>query len=295
MQTTINDSQTMKVEAIDPHGFCWGVRTAVDKANRALAELPPPVYCLHSLVHNALVVAELERNGMVFVDSLDDVPDGAPVLLSAHGVSPSVREAAAKKNLRVIDATCPFVARAHRRLRGFAERGVPAVVVGHSDHAETLGLVGEMRGAECRVIKGSEDVANLPFDPSRPVGVVCQTTLSGEDVDAAIAALRERFPLLETSAAADICTATRDRQAAVRSFVRGGGDGVLVLGASSSSNTRRLAEIAAAEGARAWRAGTEAELESCSFIGVKRLGVTAGASTPEDFFIATLQSLNGLK
>jgi len=282
----------MNVYAIEPHGFCWGVKTAVDKANRALAELPTPVYCLHALVHNALVVSELEKKGMVFVDSLDDVPNGAPVLFSAHGVAPSVRNAAEAKSLRILDATCPFVARAHRRLRDFAERGVPAVVVGHSDHAEVLGLVGEMQGAECRVIRGAEDVEALPFDPSGPVGVVCQTTLSGEAVDSAIDALRRRFPLLETSAAADICTATRDRQAAVRTFVRNGGDGVLVLGAPTSSNTRGLAEIAESEGAHAWRAGTEEELASCSFYGVKRLGVTAGASTPEEFFAATIARLS---
>lgn len=281
----------MNVEAIEPHGFCWGVKTAVDKAGQALAELPPPVYCLHALVHNELVVADLEKKGMVFVDSLDDVPDGSPLLFSAHGVSPAVRRAAEAKSLKIIDATCPFVERAHRRLHDFASRGIPAVVVGHADHAEVLGLVGEMQGAECRVVCCADEVEGLPFDPARPVGVVCQTTLSGEAVDSTIDTLRRRFPLLETSAAADICTATRDRQAAVRAFVRGGGDGVLVLGAPMSSNTRRLAEIAEAEGARAWRAGTDAELAACSFSGVRRLGVTAGASTPEDFFSSSLSSL----
>ena len=279
----------MKVEAIEPHGFCWGVKAAVEKAVRALAEHARPVYCLHELVHNARVVGELERDGMAFVDSLDAVPDGAVVIFSAHGVPPAVRDDAAKKGLRVVDATCPFVARAHRQLADFARRGVQTVVVGHADHVEVKGLLGEVR--ECGVVLRAEDVESLGFDPARPVGVVCQTTLSDRDVSAAMEALRRRYPLLEESAAADVCTATRDRQTAVREFVRGGGDGVLVLGSSASSNTLRLVEIAEAEGARAWRAETEAEVDSCDFAEVARLGVTAGASTPEDFFTETVKRL----
>ncbi len=281
----------MKVEAIEPHGFCWGVKTAVEKALAALAELPPPVYCLHELVHNALVVDDLRSKGMVFVDSPEDVPQGAAVLLSAHGTSPAIREAAARRGLRVIDATCPFVARAHRRLLDFAARGVPAVVVGHAKHVEVQGLVGEMRGGECKVISCAADVASLSFDASKAVGVVCQTTLSDDEVADTLAALRAKYPLLETSAASDVCTATRDRQAAVRNFVRSGGDGVLVLGSPTSSNTLRLVEIAAAAGAKAFRAGTEEEVRACSFEGIKRLGVTSGASTPESFFNATMQMM----
>ena len=281
----------MKVEAIEPHGFCWGVKAAVEKAVRALAEHARPVYCLHELVHNARVVGELERDGMVFVDSLDAVPDGAVVLFSAHGVPSAVRDDAAKRGLRVVDATCPFVARAHRQLADFARRGVQTVVVGHADHVEVKGLLGEAREGGCKAVLRAEEVEALGFDPARPVGVVCQTTLSDRDVSAAMEALRRRYPLLEESAATDVCTATRDRQAAVREFVRGGEDGVLVLGSSASSNTLRLVEIAEAEGARAWRAETEAEVDSCDFAGVARLGVTAGASTPEEFFTATVRSL----
>jgi len=227
----------------------------------------------------------------VFVDSLDAVPDGAVVLFSAHGVPPAVRDDATKRGLRVVDATCPFVARAHRQLADFARRGVQTVVVGHADHVEVKGLLGEVREGRCGVVFRAEDVESLGFDPTQPVGVVCQTTLSDRDVSAAMEALRRRYPLLEESAAADVCTATRDRQAAVREFVRGGGDGVLVLGSASSSNTLRLVEIAEAEGARAWRAETAEEVDRCSFAGVARLGVTAGASTPEDFFTETVKRL----
>ena len=281
----------MKVEAIEPHGFCWGVKTAVEKAVRALAEHVRPVYCLHELVHNASVVDELKKGGMAFVDSLDAVPDGAAVLFSAHGVAPAVRDEADRRGLRVVDATCPFVARAHRQLADFARRGVQTVVVGHADHVEVKGLLGEVREGGCGVVLCAEDVEELGFDPARPVGVVCQTTLSDRDVSAAMEALRRRYPLLEESAAADVCTATRDRQAAVREFVRGGGDGVLVLGSAASSNTLRLVEIAEAEGARAWRAEMAEEVDGFSFVGVERLGVTAGASTPEDFFTETVKRL----
>ena len=281
----------MVVERIEPHGFCWGVKAAVEKASAALAENAPPVFCLHSLVHNSLVVDAMKGRGMVFVDSVEEVPRGAVLVFSAHGVSPAVRAVAEERGLKVVDATCPFVVRAHRQLEDFARRGVPAVVVGNAEHVEVRGLVGEMAGAECSVVRGADDVASLVFDSAKPVGVVCQTTLSGDVVDSTLAALRGRFPLIEVSSAAETCTATRDRQEAVRAFVKGGGDGVLVLGSPESSNTRRLAEIAEAEGARVWRAGTEDELAACDFAGVACLGVTSGASTPEEFFERALATL----
>ena len=282
----------MKVEAIEPHGFCQGVKAAVEKAGRTLdAHKGCPVYCLHQLVHNEHVVAMLESRGMVFVDAIDAVPEGAVLMFSAHGVSPSLKREAAKRGLEVIDATCPFVDRAHARLRDFAARGVPVAIVGREGHVEVQGLVGEMEGAEYRVVLSAADVAALPFDPARPVGVVCQTTLSVEETDSVLAALGARYPLLEKTPSEGTCFATRDRQAAVRAFVRGGGDGVLVLGSEKSSNTLRLVEVARAAGARAWRAGTAAELSACSFEGVSRLGVTSGASTPEEFFDEVMGTL----
>ena len=200
---------------------------------------------------------------------------------SAHGVPPRVRAQAVARGLRVVDATCPFVARAHRAVREFAARGVPVVVVGHADHAEVRGVRGEC--ANARVVGTPDDVAALSF-PEGPVGAVCQTTLSHDAVCAVLDALRARYPHLETPAAADVCTATRDRQRAVAEFVRSGGDGVLVLGSAGSSNTNRLVEVARAAGASfAARAGTFEEVRALNFAGVRRLGVTASASTPEDF------------
>ena len=259
-----------------------GVRAAVEKASRTLSlSSGKAVYCLHELVHNEQVVAELKARGMRFVESLDDVPDGATVLFSAHGVAPAVRGEARRQGLAVVDAMCPFVARAHRAVRNFAARGMPVVVVGRAEHAEVRGVRGEC--ADARVVSTPEEVAALPF-PEGPVGVVCQTTLSHDTVCAVLDALRARYPRLETPAAADVCTATRDRQRAVVDFVRGGGDGVLVLGSAGSSNTNHLVEVARAAGASfAARAGTLEEIRALDFTGVRRLGVTAGASTPEDF------------
>ena len=269
-----------------------GVRAAVEKASRTLSlSSGKVVYCLHELVHNEQVVADLTARGMRFVESLDEVPDGAVVLFSAHGVAPAVRAEAQRRGLAVMDATCPFVERAHRAVRDFAARGVPVVVVGRAEHAEVRGVMGEC--ADARVVSTPDDVAALPF-PDGPVGVVCQTTLSSGTVRTVLDALRARYPRLETPPAADVCTATRDRQRAVADFVRGGGDGVLVLGSMGSSNTNRLVEVARAAGASfAARAGTLEEIRALDFAGVRRLGVTAGASTPEDFFRCAVDALDG--
>ena len=284
----------MKIETIEPHGFCSGVKAALEKALHALASSGAgPVCCLHEIVHNECVVAELRTKGLRFVADLSEVPAGATVLFSAHGVAPAVRREAQARGCRVVDATCPFVARVHRQVRTYADRGLGVVVVGHADHVEVRGVVGEARdaGACVAVVKDVADVAALPFPADGPVGAVCQTTLSADMVGSVFAALGARYPRLETTPASDACTATRDRQEAVRAFVAGGGDGVLVLGSASSSNTRRLAETAEAAGARAWRAGDLRELAAIDFSGTDVLGVTSGASTPEAFFRAARASL----
>ena len=213
----------MKVEVLEPHGFCMGVRAAVEKASRTLSlSSGKVVYCLHELVHNEQVVADLKARGMRFVESLDDVPDGATVLFSAHGVAPAVRAEARRRGLAVVDATCPFVARAHRAVRNFAARGMPVVVVGRAEHAEVRGVMGEC--ADARVVSTPEEVPALSF-PDGPVGVVCQTTLSHDTVCAGLDALRARYPRLDTPAAATACLcsgvrAVRTRIASWRSPAR---------------------------------------------------------------------------
>ena len=260
------------------------------------------MWCLHELVHNKTVVGELKGLGMRFVESLSDVPDGGTILFSAHGVPPRVRAQAAARGMRVIDATCPFVARAHRQVQEFAARGVPIVVVGDAGHVEVVGLVGEYEDTSgldglkgLRVVKDAGEVEALPFPADRPVGVVCQTTLSSGTVDRVLFALRARYPRLVAPPAAETCTATRDRQAAVRMFVLAGDPsvtGVLVIGSATSANTARLAEIAREAGATAWRVDGTDELSSCDFAGIERLGLTAGASTPEAIVMDILSNLS---
>ena len=321
--------QDTAIYVIEPHGFCSGVRAAVKMARHALS-VYGEVWCLHELVHNGAVVDELRKKGIRFVECLEDVPEGGVVLFSAHGVAPCVRAQAAVRGLKVIDATCPFVARAHRQVREFAARGVPVVVVGNAEHVEVVGLVGEykefkvvkefkeIKGSkgfkvvkeskgskgfkefkvsndpndlndlndpnDLKVVKDAAEVGDLPFPEAGPVGVVCQTTLSSGTVQDVLFALRARYPHLLESSASDTCTATRDRQRAVGDFVRSGDastTGVLVVGSANSSNTARLVDIAREAGAAAWRVDGPDELSSCDFAGIKRLGLTAGASTPE--------------
>jgi len=264
----------MRIEIIEPHGFCAGVTGALKKA----LAMPGGAYCLHELVHNELVVAALERRGMKFVDDLGEVPRGATVLFSAHGVAPSVRAEAAARGLSVVDATCPFVARVHAAARAFAERGLPVVVVGKANHAEVKGIVGEVEDA------GGRAYVHPDLPDAGKVGVVSQTTMNADEVEATVAELRRRF---EVETLAEVCGATRERQRAVKAFC---GDALLVLGSASSSNTRRLCEVAPC---RALMAATMEEVRALDLSGIGVLGVTSGASTPEDFFAEAVMYLKG--
>ena len=283
----------VRISILEPHGFCSGVSAAIRRGFEALGNGGKPVYCLHELVHNATVVRDFELRGMRFVDSVDDVPEGGTVLFSAHGVSPAVRAAASRRALSVVDATCPFVARVHRTVRAAAERGIPSVVIGNAAHAEVIGVVGEAEGfAPVAVVRTAEDVARLDFPAGSQVAVVSQTTLCAGEVAECAEAIAARWPQAEFSPASEVCNATRERQMAVRKFAScGGGRGVLVIGSGNSSNTRRLVEIAAGAGARAWRAEDAAELGAIDFSGIEELGITSGASTPETVLHAVVAEL----
>jgi 4-hydroxy-3-methylbut-2-enyl diphosphate reductase len=260
----------MKVEAIAPHGFCAGVTGAVRKA----LSLKSGAYCLHELVHNELVVDGLKKRGIVFVESLDEVPPGATVLFSAHGVAPSVRCVAESRGLVVVDATCPFVTRVHKAAKAFSEKGLPVVVIGHPAHAEVKGIVGEICEGRAFVYPDLPD--------ARRIGVVSQTTMNADEVARIVSGLRKRFDVETT---AEVCHATKERQDAVKAFR---GDAILVLGSAQSSNTKRLCEVAQC---RTFRAGTMEEVKLLDFCGIGALGVTSGASTPEDFFESALEYL----
>lgn len=275
----------MRIQVIEPHGFCAGVTNALRKAQSLLHPSAPctlhsaPVYCLHELVHNELVVNDLKRRGMVFVESLDEVPEGATVLFSAHGVSPAVRAQASARKLKVVDATCPFVEKVHKAAKEFASRGLNVVVIGNPDHAEVKGITGEV--SDAIVIKS---VPHSPFPiPRSPLGVVSQTTMNADEVANIVGKLRGGY---EVETMAEVCNATKVRQDAVKAF---DGDALLVLGSVNSSNTRRLCEVAKC--AKVFRAGTLDEVKAIDFSGVSVLGVTSGASTPENFFTDVIECL----
>jgi len=272
-----------------PHGFCSGVSRAVRTAYAVLSRYPgETVYCLHEIVHNGEVVAALSRRGMVFVQRVADVPDGARILFSAHGVSPSVREEAQSRGLRIVDATCPFVARVHAEVRRHVAEGRHVFCIGHRNHDEVAGVAGEAPG-HVTVVENAEEASALDASGS-PAAVVTQTTLGLDTVERALDILRAKFPALLVPSSTEVCYATRNRQTAVRALAERCTH-VLVLGSKTSSNTLRLVETAARAGVRADLVSTLADLAPMQWGEAASLGVTSGASTPETFLDEVLDVL----
>lgn len=247
------------------------------------------VYCLHQIVHNQQVVSRLASLGMVFVRCVEDVPEGGCVLLSAHGVAPAVREAAALRRLRVIDATCPFVAKVHAEVRRFAAEGAAVVCIGHRRHDEVVGVAGEAPAC-VSVVESPAEAEAVSLAEGLPVAVVTQTTLGAEQVDSVMAVLKRRFPALLVPPSTDICYATRNRQQAVGELARLCSR-VLVLGSANSSNSQRLVETARARGAEATLLCELSQLAELAWDGVSAVGVTSGASTPEPFLNEVVDAL----
>jgi 4-hydroxy-3-methylbut-2-en-1-yl diphosphate reductase len=271
-----------------PRSFCAGVDRAIEIVERLLAEHGPPIYVRHQIVHNDHVVRRLEGMGAVFVDDEDDVPSGEICVLSAHGVAPSVRENCERRGLRVVDAVCPLVSKVHAEARRYADSGHLVALVGHADHVEVIGTRGERPDATV-VVESPEEAAKLESG-GKPLAVISQTTLSLDDVRATVDALEERFGTLRRPAADDICYATQNRQDAVKRLAQEA-TLILVIGSQTSSNAQRLVEVAR-------NAGAEAELiDGESAPGAELLarheviGLTAGASTPEELVEATLEQL----
>jgi 4-hydroxy-3-methylbut-2-enyl diphosphate reductase len=262
-----------------PRGFCAGVERAIEIVERALDVVQGPVFVRREIVHNRHVVEALRAKGAVFVDELTDVPAGATVIFSAHGVSPAVREDAEKRGLNVIDATCPLVTKVHTEAVRYAREGRTIVLVGHADHDEVIGTTGEAP-ERIVVIDSVGEAERLEVDDPARVAYLTQTTLSVDDTRAIIEVLRRRFPAIVGPSRDDICYATQNRQAAVK---RLGAEVelVLVLGAANSSNARRLREVAAAVGAPAHLINDVRDIRPEWMTGIRRIGVTAGASTPE--------------
>ncbi len=275
-----------------PRASCAGVVRAVEIVERALEDRGAPIYVRKQIVHNAQVVADLERRGAIFVDEVDEVPPGATVIFSAHGVSPAVRAAAAQRRLQVIDATCPLVAKVHAEARRFAQAGFDIVLVGHQGHEEVQGTLGEAP-QRTQVIAGVDEVDRVRVDAPDRVAYLTQTTLAIDETAAVVDALRERFPALVGPSSSDICYATQNRQDAVRELAHDC-DLVLVVGSGNSSNSRRLVEVARRAGRHAALVEDAADIAPELLIGCERVGLTAGASAPEALVEGVVRALDGL-
>ncbi|MEJ3658227.1 4-hydroxy-3-methylbut-2-enyl diphosphate reductase [Actinomycetes bacterium KLBMP 9759] len=266
------------VRLAEPRAFCAGVERAIDTVDRALERFGAPVYVRRQIVHNTHVVRQLESRGAVFVQELDEVPPGSRVVLAAHGVAPAVRAQARDRDLAVVDATCPLVAKVHSEVRRHAARGTTVLLIGHADHEEVQGTVGEAPG-EVLVVEDAAAAAEVrPRDPAR-VAYAMQTTLAVDEAQEIAGVLRERFPAITGPRSDDICYATTNRQRAVTA-VAGESDLVLVVGSPNSSNSLRLAEVAARGGARAHLVEDAGEIELDWLAGASRIGISAGASAP---------------
>jgi len=264
---------------VRPRGFCAGVVRAIDIVRLALERFGPPVYVRKEIVHNRHVVEELRQAGAIFVDELTEVPEGALVIFSAHGVSPAVRQLASERRLQVIDATCPLVTKVHLEAIRFARQGYTIILIGHRDHDEVIGTLGEAPHRTVVIATEQEAESVEVPDPNR-VAYLTQTTLSLDETRSIIERLRERFPAIRGPAAEDICYATQNRQNAVKA-VAGDVDLVLVVGSSNSSNSQRLVEVARRAGTRAYLVEDARGLQEAWLEGVHSVAVTAGASAPE--------------
>ena len=269
----------MEVLLAQPRGFCAGVSRAIEIAERALELNGAPVYVFHEIVHNRHVVDDLAARGAVFVDDIEQIPPGSLTIFSAHGVSTAVVASARARSLRVIDATCPLVSKVHLQAQRYSKRGHAIIVVGHAGHEEVEGTRGSVDGP-VHVVGTLDEIAALPMPAGTPVAYVTQTTLSVDDTRELIAALEARYPDIVGPGLDDICYATLNRQRAVRGLA-GAVDMVLVVGSANSSNANRLREVAEGQGVPAHLVERAAELDPAWFQGRRRIGVTAGASTPE--------------
>jgi 4-hydroxy-3-methylbut-2-en-1-yl diphosphate reductase len=279
----------MQVLLANPRGFCAGVDRAIDIVERALEQCGAPIYVRHEVVHNKFVVEDLRAKGAIFVEELDEVPSGATVVFSAHGVSQAVRSEAARRALKVFDATCPLVTKVHVEVAKMRKEGREIVMIGHAGHPEVQGTMGQTDGG-MYLVEGPEDVEQLEVRSTGNLAFVTQTTLSTDDARRTIDALKTRFPAIVGPKRDDICYATQNRQDAVKALAAQC-DVVLVVGSPNSSNSNRLREVAANQGIAAYMVDSAAELHVDWFAGKERVGVTAGASAPEVLVQAVIQKL----
>ena len=279
----------MKALLASPRGFCAGVDRAIEVVEQALEIFGPPVYVRHEIVHNEHVVERLRRRGAVFTDDLADVPPGGVLIFSAHGVSPAVRAEAKERHLRVIDATCPLVTKIHLEVHKYLRRGYGIFYIGHKGHVETEGTLGEAPGL-LHLVCDLADVAALPEPSEDRLIYLTQTTLSIDETRGIVEALKARFPRLQDPPAGDICYATQNRQDAIK-VIAPRSDVVLVIGSQTSSNTKSLRQVAESLGARAYLIGGAEDITDAMLAGARTVGVTSGASAPEDRVQGVLDEL----
>jgi len=285
-------SSQSEVLLANPRGFCAGVERAIEIVERALEQYGRPIYVRHEIVHNKFVVADLKAKGAVFVEELAEVPAGNTVIFSAHGVSQDVRREAQSRGLNVFDATCPLVTKVHVQVAKLLKQGLEIVMIGHRGHPEAEGTMGQAENG-MYLVETLEEVAKLEVRDPEKLAYVTQTTLSVDDAQTIVAALRNRFPAIVGPKKDDICYATQNRQDAVK-FMAPQCDLVIVVGSPNSSNSNRLREVAQSRGTEAYMVDNAGELRAEWIVGRKRIGVTAGASAPEVLVNAVVERLKEL-
>jgi 4-hydroxy-3-methylbut-2-enyl diphosphate reductase len=283
----------MRVILAQPRGFCAGVERAIEIVEKALELYGPPVYVRHEIVHNKRVVETLKAKGARFVEEVHEIPDGAITVFSAHGVSQKVEDSAKLRDLPVLDATCPLVAKVHKEGQRYAEKGFDVILIGHEGHPEVEGTMGRIPG-KVHLVEDPADVEKLAIADRAKVAYVTQTTLSVDDTREVIEALKKRFPKIIGPDVKDICYATQNRQAAVRELAKQV-DLLLVVGARNSSNSNRLREIGQESGVPTYLLEDVSALESKWLEGVETVGITAGASTPEELVRELIDKLGAFR
>jgi 4-hydroxy-3-methylbut-2-en-1-yl diphosphate reductase len=282
------------IELASPRGFCAGVERAIAIVERALQLHGAPIYVRHEVVHNRYVVENLRQAGAIFIESLDEVPTGATLIFSAHGVPRQVVNEAEARGLRIFDATCPLVTRVHQQVIRHARHQHEVILIGHAGHPEVEGTMGQYtEGPAITLVESEADVATLEVNDATQLAYVTQTTLSVDDTRAIVAALRRRFPLIQGPKGEDICYATQNRQDAIKTLARRC-EVVLVVGSPNSSNSNRLREVAMREGARAYLIDNASEIDAQWLAGVTRIGLSAGASAPEILVQEVIDHLTAL-
>jgi 4-hydroxy-3-methylbut-2-enyl diphosphate reductase len=281
-----------KVVLAFPRGFCAGVVRAIDIVNLALEVYGQPIYVRREIVHNKFVVNELRQKGIIFVNELDEVSIGSRLIFSAHGVAPEISAEAKARHLKVIDATCPLVTKVHREAIKYARMGYVIVLIGHSDHDEVIGTLGEAPGS-ITVLDPEEEIDRLRVEDPSKVAYLTQTTLSLNDTRHIVDKLRQRYPLIKSPASEDICYATQNRQSAVLELAQKA-ELILVVGSANSSNSCRLVEVAQSTGTPAYLIDDIENIKLPWLNGVQRIGLTAGASAPEGLVERVVSYLNGL-